>query len=289
MKKILVIGGTRFFGKRLVEKLLQQQHELTLITRGVLPEEFQGKVQHLQCDRTDKNALETAIGDREFDVVYDNVNFTPQDAKEAIEIFKGKTSRYIFTSTLSVHEADGIPKIEKDFDPKTYSIFLGERTEFTYAEGKRQAEAVFFQQASFPVVAVRFPIVMGEDDYTKRLLFHTERIKNQQAISFMNIDANMGYISSEEAAEFLVWSGMESFEGPIHAAANGLISNKELIQLIEEISGQQAIIALAGAEETKSPYSIPKSWYMKTNYAQKLGFKFSDLHNWLPQLIKNIL
>lgn len=289
MKKILVIGGTRFFGKRLVEKLLQQQHELTLITRGKLPEIFQGKVQHLQCDRTDKSALINAIGDRQFDLVYDNVNFTPQDAKEAVEIFKGKTSRYIFTSTLSVHEADGIPKIEEDFNPTTYPIFLGERTEFTYAEGKRQSEAVFFQQASFPVVAVRFPIVMGEDDYTKRLLFHTERIKNHQAISFMNIDANMGFISAEEAAEFLVWVGQEKFEGPIHAAANGLISNKELVQLIEEISGQQATIALAGVEDTKSPYSIPKSWYMKTNFAQKLGFEFSDLHNWLPTLIKNIL
>lgn len=289
MKKILVIGGTRFFGKRLVEKLLQQQHELTLITRGALPEEFQGQVQHLQCDRTNKIALAEAIGEREFDIVYDNVNFTPQDVNEAIDIFKGKTSRYIFTSTLSVHEADGIPKIERDFNPTTYPIFLGERTEFTYAEGKRQAEAVFFQQATFPVVAVRFPIVMGEDDYTKRLLFHTERIKNQQAISFMNIDAHMGYISSEEAADFLAWVGEENFQGPIHAAANGLLSNKELIRLIEKISGQKAQIALAGAEDTKSPYSIPKSWYMKTNYAQQLGFKFSDLHDWLPKLIKNIL
>ncbi|EKN66902.1 hypothetical protein BABA_13477 [Neobacillus bataviensis LMG 21833] len=41
---------------------------------------------------------------------------------------------------------------------------MGDSTDFTYAEGKRQAEAVLFQQATFPVVAVRFPIVMGVDD-----------------------------------------------------------------------------------------------------------------------------
>ena len=34
MAKVLVIGGTRFFGKHLVEKLVQQGHDVTIATRG---------------------------------------------------------------------------------------------------------------------------------------------------------------------------------------------------------------------------------------------------------------
>jgi nucleoside-diphosphate-sugar epimerase len=48
----------------------------------------------------------------------------------------------------------------------------------TYAEGKRMAEAVLFQKASFPVVSVRFPIILGPDDYSKRLRFQVRRISS---------------------------------------------------------------------------------------------------------------
>lgn len=289
MKKILILGGTRFFGKRLVEKLLQQQQEVTVLTRSELPNNLKNQVTHLQCDRTNKTQLTQAIGDQQFDIVYDNVNYGHQDAKDAIDVFKGKTKRYVFTSSLAVHEADGIAKNETDFDPNTYSILHGERSEVSYGEGKRQAEAVFFQQADFPVVAIRFPIVMGEDDYTERLLFHIRRIQQQQPISFINIEAKMGFITSEEAADFLIWAGNESFTGPIHAAADGLISNQELILLIEKFTQQKAKITLLGESGMQSPYAIPKSWYLKTDFAKELGYKFTNLHNWLPSLIQKLL
>lgn len=289
MKKILIIGGTRFFGKRLVEKLIEQQQDITVITRGELPKEFSNTVTHIQCDRMDAQALKAAIAHLEFDIVYDNINYSPQEAMEAVEIFENKTKRYVFTSTLSVHEADGIPKNEKDFDPYTYPILLGNKNNYTYGEGKRQAEAVFFQKATFPVVAVRFPIVMGEDDYTERLLFHIKKIQKNQPISFMNLDANMGFISSEEAAEFLLWIGNETYEGPIQASSYGVISIKELISLIEKITGNKANLLISSNEEYRSPYAIPKSWYMKTTTAQQLGFTFSNLYDWLPILVKNLL
>lgn len=35
MRKILILGGTRFFGKRLVERLLEDsKNEVTILTRG---------------------------------------------------------------------------------------------------------------------------------------------------------------------------------------------------------------------------------------------------------------
>ena len=70
----------------------------------------------------------------------------------------------------------------------------------TYAaDGKVKCEAVFFKYATFPVVAVRFPIVVGVDDYTERLHFHVKHVANEEAIGFVNMDAEMSFILAEEA------------------------------------------------------------------------------------------
>lgn len=47
MKKILVFGGTRFFGKRLVESLLQAGHDVTIATRGLTVDPFGSTVKRV--------------------------------------------------------------------------------------------------------------------------------------------------------------------------------------------------------------------------------------------------
>ena len=98
----------------------------------------------------------------------------------------------------------------------------------------------------------------------------------------------MSFIQATEAAKFLAWVGIEAIEGPINATANGIISLKELITLVEEKTGKRAKIALLGPDEIRSPYAVPASWYMVNDKAQKLGFTFSHLADWLPGLIEEI-
>lgn len=71
--------------------------------------------------------------------------------------------------------------------------------------GDRVQRAVFMQQATFPVAAVRFPIVLGTDDYTKRLHFHIEHIREGREIGVPNSAAHISFIRSDEAADFLLW------------------------------------------------------------------------------------
>ena len=286
--KILVLGGTRFFGQKLVEQLLAAQHEVTIVTRGMSENPFGHQVEHIKVDRKDTDAFKQALTNKEFDVVYDNICYSPNEAKQLCEIFNGSIQKLVFTSTLSTYEANGNPHAEGDFDPYTYEIRMGDTPEFTYGEGKRQAEAVFYKYAEFPVVAVRFPIVMGEDDYTRRLHFHVERILNEEPIGFVNTDAEMSFIQATEAAKFLAWAGTADVEGPINATANGVISLKELIALIEEKTNKRAKIVLLGPDEIRSPYAVPASWYMKNGKATNLGFTFSNLQDWLPDLVEAI-
>ncbi|MED4888544.1 NAD-dependent epimerase/dehydratase family protein [Lysinibacillus fusiformis] len=285
---ILVLGGTRFFGKKLVELCIENGHDVTILTRGQSGNPFGTAVKQLIVDRDDHDALENALAHTTWDIVYDNICYSPNEAHTICELLKGKTKKLVFTSTLSTYEVDGKMKKEEDFDPYHYQILMGDRDEFSYGEGKRQAEAVLFKEASFPVVAVRFPIVMGEHDYTRRLHFHVERILHDQPISLPNIDAQMSYITDEEAAEFLYFAGVTPIEGPYNATASGAISLKELLALIEKESGKRAKISLVGGDE-ESPYGVPADWYMTNAKAEKAGFTFSQLHDWLPKLVKTLV
>ena len=289
MKNILVLGGTRFFGKKLVERLIEEGHNVSILTRGQSSNPFGDKVEQLIADRRDADALQVAVEGRTFDIVYDNICYSPNEAKQFCDIFNGKIGKLVFTSTLSTYEADGKPHVEEDFDPYTYDILMGGSTDFTYGEGKRQAEAVFYKYAQFPVVAVRFPIVMGEDDYTKRLHFHIEHVLQDKPIGFVNMDAEMGFILASEAAAFLHFAGVNNISGPYNTTSTGIISLQKLIEMIELKTNKRAKIALLGDSEHRSPYAIPKSWYMVPTKAEQAGFTFSALDTWLEELVENIV
>ncbi|MDN4494518.1 NAD-dependent epimerase/dehydratase family protein [Ureibacillus aquaedulcis] len=288
MKKILVFGGTRFFGKKLVEYLIAEGHEVTIATRGKTEHSFGEKVNHSIVDRTNKDDLASAFANAQWDIIYDNICYSPNDALAACEIFDGKTKKYVFTSTMSTYTDLGADLSEADFDPYTYEIRFGNDGDYSYGEGKRLAEAVFFQKATFPVVAVRFPIVLGEDDYTRRLHFHVERVSEEKVISFLNMDARMSYILSDDAGDFLKFAGFSDIVGPYNATSSGTYSLKELMRMIEQNVGKKAKIALVGDEETRSPFAVPKDWFMSQEKSIEAGFTCRPLENWLPNLIKTL-
>lgn len=288
LKNILLFGGTRFFGRKLVDLLINDGHHVTIVTRGKSGNPFGDKVEHIMADRTKKEDLLKIAESQTFDIVYDNICFSPNEALALCEVFNGKIGKLVFTSTLSTYEIDGKEKVEADFDPYHYEIQMGDSTDFSYGEGKRQAEAVFFKFATFPVVAVRIPIVMGEDDYTRRLHFHIERVAKGEPIGFVNMDAEMSYIQATEAAQFLQWAGMTDVEGPYNATTNGKISLSVLMKLVEKATGKTAKISLVGNNEIRSLYAIPTSWYMSNIKATNEGFNFTNLQDWLSPLIETI-
>lgn len=289
MRNILVLGGTRFFGKRLVERLLQDQDtQVTTLTRGKTEDRFGGQVSRLYADRTDQAALTEAVQGREWDVVYDNICYSPDEAAASARIFAGTAKRYILTSSLSVYDSRPEILTEADFDPGSYPVRMGGKDDFSYQEGKRLAETVLLKQTAFPAAAVRFPIVLGSDDYTRRLHFHIEHVREGKPIGIPNPDALISFIRSDEAAEFLYWLGHSPLTGPVNACSDGTLSIGEIIAIIEQATGQQALIQPATSEKDMSPFGIDQSWYMDTTKARKAGFSFLSLSQWFPELVSSI-
>lgn len=263
MKKVLVLGGTRFFGKRLVELLLQDSDsQVTILTRGVTEDDFGDRVTRLAADRTDETALAQAAGDQVWDVIYDNICFSPDEAAAAVRIFAGRVKKYILTSSLSVYDPQPEALTEADFDPAHYPLKLGGKADFSYQEGKRLAEAVLLQTADFPAAAVRFPIVLGTDDYTRRLHFHIEHVLDGQPIGIPNPQADISFIRSDEAAGFLHWLGTSTLTGPVNACSDGTLTIGGVITAIEAATGKPAVVRpeTADADSSHSALKNPGSW-----------------------------
>jgi len=177
--------------------------------------------------------------------------------------------------------------VETDFDPYNYHIEYNKDNEYSYAEGKRLCEAVLYQEANFPVFAARFPIVLGPDDYTKRLLFHVDKVSRNEEIIISDLNKEMTFIDSDETAEFLLWLGEnESIKsGPFNACSNGEITLKEIINICEKETGKKAIINSHGAVEHQSPFDAYSDQSLSNEKAKKEGFQFLEVHDWMKKLI----
>ncbi|WP_251551249.1 NAD-dependent epimerase/dehydratase family protein [Neobacillus muris] len=289
MVKVLVLGGTRFFGVHLVETLIKMGLDVTIATRGRSKDSFSGKVKRITFDRSNLLCFKNTFKGTKWDVVFDQICYSSEDAYNAIEVFTDKTKKYVLTSSNAVYSFKESELREEDFNPYLYKIKKGSRETFTYQEGKRQSEAVLFQEAPFPVVAVRFPIVLGENDYTNRLNFHIQKVTKNEELYFHNMNAATNFISEKEAGQFLAWCSLQDVEGPINACSNHPISLAEVVTFIENETKQTALIAKKEDKKNLSPFSIPLNWVMCNKKAQLKGFIFTDVYEWLPKLIRKVV
>lgn len=286
MKKILIFGGTRFFGKRLVESLLEAGHDVTIATRGLTVDPFGSTVKRAVVDREDEGQLQKVLEGESYDVVYDSLCYSPNAAKTICKVLYNKVKRYIVTSSMAVYEPSLSLK-ESDFNPYEHPIVYGERKDFSYSEGKRLVESVLFQHATFPVIAVRFPVVIGENDYTKRLWFYVENIIKRKPFVVADIEGDMSFIHEKEAGRFLAWLSSIDVSGPMNACNSGVISMREVIDFVEENTGMEAYIEAKG--ENIAPYNGITNCTLDNTRARELGFQFRELKLDIHNILKNYI
>ncbi len=287
MKKILVLGGNHYFGKKLVELLLKENLDVTLLNRGNRDDGFENKVKRIKCDRHDKISLEKAIVEK-YDIVFDQSCFDYNQAKIACEVFNGKVDKYIFTSSISAYNVSGPSIKEELFDPHTFTFDKKETAESNYGEAKRQAEVSFYKYATFPVTSIRLPIVLDENDATGRLQFHVNRIKNDKPIFFSILDSLISFVSADDAARSLYELSQNEFTGPINVASSAPISLRNCMNEIEKIVGKDLILAKEQTENNNSPYNISEDWYVDCSKLSALGIKLESITSYLPRMVQSI-
>ena len=279
--KILILGGTRFFGVYTIRELLAQGYEVTIATRGRTKDEFGDRIERLIVERTDKESMAAALGGRHFDVVIDKLAYASEDVRIAMEVLD--CDRYIQMSSTAVYEPKRIDTKESDFDALGKPLVWCDRKAFAYAEIKRQAECALWQKYTDKnFVAVRYPFVIGEDDYTLRLKFYVEHVMYGKAMFVDNIDCQMGYIRSDEAGRFMAFLVDKEFTGAVNGCAAGTISLREIIEYVEQKTGTKAVLCEDGEP---APYNGEPAYSINTEKATELGFEFSELKDWIYELV----
>ncbi|MER5728826.1 NAD-dependent epimerase/dehydratase family protein [Streptomyces sp. NPDC002138] len=295
MRNICVIGGSRYFGKHLVTLERDAGNHVTVINRGST-EPLPGTTT-LVADRDDERQLRAALGTRTFDVVVDQICYTPRQAELARRVFAGRTGRYVMTSTMEVYDPAtfatpppgpaAAPLTEGHLDlaalPAARDTDGGADPATAYAEGKRRAEAVLLSDPEFDTVSVRTAHVLGGggEDFTGRLAHYTERIAAGRPVDVHPDPRPTSFVHHREIARFLRWAAAGTFTGPVNAASHGALDVTGLSELIGAEAGVRPRYRTV-AEGAASPFSFDRSYAMDNGRAARLGFDFSRVEDWLP-------
>jgi nucleoside-diphosphate-sugar epimerase len=283
--KVLVLGGTRFFGIHLVRALLARGHEVSIATRGRTSDAFGEQVQRIIIERADPDSIARAFQGNRYDVVFDNLAYCSNDVKYLLDNMQCR--RYIMTSSASVYSNQHINTKENEFAPTDYPLKWCDRKDYPYDEVKRQAECALYQCYPYlEAVSVRFPYVIGEDDYTKRLYFYVEAVINGQPLNIDNIDEAIGFISSFEAGKFIAWVAERKFAGPINGSSMGVISLRDVIDYVQQKTGREAILSEKGMN---GPYNGQRTFSLDVGLADLLGYHFDVLKPWVYSLLDHYI
>ena len=179
--KVLVIGGTLFIGRRLVADLLKAGHSVAILHRRS-KHNFSKRVENLVADRNDGAAVRRVIGERRFEVIFDNVydweRGTTAEQVEATALAMGNhLERYVFLSSVAAY-GDGLNHYESDpLAPDNHPE--------PYVRNKAMSERALLRlhrRTGFPVVTLRPPFVYGPENPFYREAFFWDRMRARRPI-----------------------------------------------------------------------------------------------------------
>jgi 2'-hydroxyisoflavone reductase len=163
--RLLVLGGTQFVGRALVEAALARGHEVTLFNRGRTNPQLFPEVEKLRGDR-DGNL--DALRGRSWDAVAEVAGYLPRVVRRSVELVEAPY--YLFVSTRSVYADVSAPT---DETAPLHGDVDSEDVSEHYGELKAMCERVVQNR---PSGIVRPGLVVGPHDPTGRFTYWPHRI-----------------------------------------------------------------------------------------------------------------
>ncbi|QQR88358.1 MAG: NAD-dependent epimerase/dehydratase family protein [Flavobacteriales bacterium] len=177
MKSALILGGTQFIGRNLVERMLGiEGFAITLFNRGRTGGELFPGVERIIGDRRTKEI--ERIASKDWDIVVDLSCYFPDDLKSTLRNLKGRPERYVFVSTCSVYEPNDT-HILRNEEARVLGCTRAEYADDSPATyGNRKAECERILAASgLDHVVFRPALVYGPYDPTDRLYYWLHQVK----------------------------------------------------------------------------------------------------------------
>jgi nucleoside-diphosphate-sugar epimerase len=262
--RILIIGGTRFLGRHLVETALARGHEVTLFNRGKSNPDLFPQLETIIGDReTDTNKLQG----RRWDTAIDVAGYLPRIVHLSAQALETSVSRSVFISTISVYpnfkkiginESDPVGKLEDE----TVEEITGE----TYGPLKALCENVVQEIYGERALIIRPGLIVGPHDPTDRFTYWPVRVaRGGDVLAPEEPEALTQIIDVRDLSEFTLKlieedaSGVYNATGPDYELTMGKILN-----VSKQVSGSNANFKWASVEflnqNNVAPWSDMPAW-----------------------------
>ncbi len=212
--RVLVIGGTRFIGVYLTKQLVAAGHEVVLLNRGNHPAPVEG-LETIVCDRTNPEALKSALADQSFDAIFDNNGRELAHTQPLVELFKGKLQHFVYVSSAGVYaKSDQMPHVEGDLvDPNSRH------------KGKFHTED-YLKEQGVPFTAIRPVYIYGPQNYNPLEEWFFDRVVRDRPIPIPGSGMALTHLGHCE---------------DLAAAMVSVLDNPKAIGQIYNISGPKAV------------------------------------------------
>ena len=298
---ILMIGGTAFFGRDIVELALEAGHRVTIFSRGNQKPVFWNHINHIAGDRHIQADVTTKLRGLRFDAVVDNIAYDATDVRNALEALEGNVGRYVLTSTSGVYELGvgcfDMPISEDARIEMKRPRFPGHSTPaddgfVNYVTGKLEAEKVLVEQDEVPYTIVRPSSTVGPDDPTGRCQFYFRRLLDGNPLILTNGGVqvhNLAYRRDVARGYMAAMSSEKAVNQVYNFAQDKMFRVLDWVSLAADLFEVKADIVSISAETLQQsgfvygePWTYTGSFILDVSRAQTdLGYQYTPVEKWM--------
>ncbi|HVA70567.1 MAG TPA: NAD-dependent epimerase/dehydratase family protein [Acidimicrobiales bacterium] len=233
--RILIAGGTSFVGRAIAWAAWHHGHDVTVVNRGVTPNDLPEKIERLVGDRQGDLS---ALADRTFDVTVDSIAFRPSDVERLASALGNRGGRHLQISSVSAYRDPkfaGANEASCELRNDEGLDLDGPITGASYGPLKAAAERAALEYFGDQLTVVRPTFVIGSHDATLRFPYWVERVRKGGDIAVPGPRENaMEYIDARDLANFVVHVAEEELTGAYHVA--GPQPAGRFVEMVEQIA-----------------------------------------------------
>jgi nucleoside-diphosphate-sugar epimerase len=231
--RLLVLGGTQFLGRHVVDAALERGHDVATFTRGVSGEPPDG-VRPLHGDRDDADALPRALDGWAPELVVDTSCRTRPAADHAAAVL-GDVRGYAFVSSLNAYRGWPPGPLGREDDEPAWDTDDDE-----YGPNKAYAERVLGAAVGPGFLTARAGLIVGPRDYVHRLGWWLERIARggRVVVPAEGLDQPIALVDARDLAGWLVEMAEQGRSGAVNATGPaGMTTLRGLLEVCREVTG----------------------------------------------------
>ena len=238
--RILILGGTRFLGRALVEAALAQRPPAYPVQPRPSDPGIFSEVEQLHGDR---DGGLTALAGRSWDAVIDTCGYVPRIVRQSAELLAPSVEHYTFVSTLSVYADARQPGITEAYPlGRLADESVEEITGETYGPLKVLCESAVEQAFPGRALVVRPGLIVGPHDFSDRFSYWPYRLgRGGEVLAPGRPSRPVQFIDVRDLAEWLVRMVEARQAGVFNAGgAAGILTMQALLEACRREAGSQA-------------------------------------------------